>query len=144
MNEFLLVLQRVFCKIYPFLILEAVHHSRLMFLCSLPQFKLEEFIELTRQNKAQLLAEGVVEIFACGIQLLKVCALAMVANSTLAEICILHLCLTGRQSRIHILQATEERFVIPTPTLQVNIFPSFSFIYYICYVGENVCAKLHF
>ena len=120
------MLQRVFCDIYPFLILEAVHHSRLVFLCSLPQFKLEEFIELTRQNKAQLLAEGVVEIFSCGIQLLKVCALTMVANGTLAEICFLHLCLTGRQSRSHTLQANESRFVIPI--LQVSIFSSFSYI----------------
>ena len=79
LDEFLLVLQRVFSKICPFLTLEAVRHSRLEFLCSLPQVKQEEFTELIRQNEALLLAEGVVEIFVGNVQLLKVSTLAMVS-----------------------------------------------------------------
>ena len=72
LNEFLLVLQRVFNQIRPSLTLEAVSHSRLEFVCSLPQFKVDEFIQLTKANETQLLEEGVVEIFVGDVQLLKV------------------------------------------------------------------------
>ena len=72
LDEFLLVLQRVFSKVRPFLTLEVVHHSQLKFLCSLPQFKMDEFSQLTKANEVQLLAEGIVEISVGDVQLLKV------------------------------------------------------------------------
>ena len=128
LDKFLLLLQRVFSKIRPFLTLEAVCHSRLEFLCSLPQFKLEEFTVLVHQKEAQLLEEGVVEIFVGDVQLLKVSVLAMVASGILAEICCLYPCLTGIQSRSHTPQATENRFVIPH-FKQAFFFLQFLYVY---------------
>ena len=81
LDEFLLVLQRVFSNIRPFLTLEMVCHSQLEFLCSLPRLRMAEFTQLTKENEAQLLAEGIVEIFIGEVQLLKVCAHDLVVGT---------------------------------------------------------------